>query len=489
MLRRLTTVTPKLGFSLLAACCVAIGAASGFVLLGQAWPQDSNVTMHLSLGGEQTLIDGFSSFNQSAEDGLARWNSHLDRFQFSVVRASSLTPRDGDRRNSVFFSKTVFGDPFGRRTLAVTLRTFEGKTIVESDVIFNTAQPFNSYRGPLRQAEGGGTLHDFHRVAIHEFGHVLGLDHPDQANQNVAAIMNSLEGDIDSLQPDDIKGGQYLYGGPPPDSTPTPPPTAADNLINISTRGVVGTEENVLVGGFIVQGAQETSLVLRALGPSLAGSGIAGPLDDPVIEVRDASGTLVRRNDDWENDASAATVRANGLAPSDAREAALAANLGAGTFTAIVHGFNGSTGVGLVELYDLRATDARLANISTRALVQTGDRVMIAGFIIGGDKPKQVILRGIGPSLSNSGVAGPLPDPVLELHNGSGSVVAQNDDWRDGADAATIQSKGLAPAHDREAAVLATLAPGTYTAVLRGFENGTGVALAEAYDLSPPPNQ
>lgn len=483
-------MTPKLALSLLAACCVAVAAAFGFALEGQTWPQDSNVTMQLSLGGNQTLIDGYTSFNQSAEDALARWNTHLDRFNFSVVRESSATPRDGDRLNSVFFSSTVFGDRFGASTLAVTLRTFQGATIIETDVVFNSAKAWNSYRGPLREAQSGGTLHDLHRVAIHEFGHVLGLDHPDQANQNVVAIMNSIVSDVDALQQDDINGGQYLYGGPPPTTTPTPAPGAADNLVNLSTRGVVGTDANVLIGGFIVQGAQETSLLLRALGPSLEQSGIADPLSDPMLEVRNGSGDLVRTNDDWQDDASSAsTLRSKGLAPADAREAALLANLGVGSYTAIVRGYNGATGVGLVELYDLQATNARVANISTRELVQTGDRVMIAGFIVGGDKPKQVILRAIGPSLGTSNVSGALEDPLLELHNSSGAIVADNDDWRDGADAAAIQTKGFAPAHDRESALLSTLNPGTYTAIVRGFNGATGVGLVEVYDLSPPPNQ
>lgn len=482
-------MSSKLPFALLGACLLAAASLFGYALEGQAWPQESDVTMQLSLGGGQNLIDGSASFNESAEDGLAQWNNQLNRFQFSVIRNSTVKPADGDRKNSVFFASTIFGDSFGGDTLAVTLRTWEGaSTLVEADVVFNSAQPFNSYRGPLRRAQSGGSLHDLHRVAIHEFGHVLGLDHPDEANQNVTAIMNAFESDVDALQPDDISGGQYLYGGPPPNTTPTPAPAAADNLVNLSTRGAVGTGDNVLIGGFIVQGAQQSSMVLRAIGPSLAAKSVTGAIDDPVLELHDGSGNLLRSNDDWEAGTDAAALSAKGLAPSDARESALIAQLDAGNYTAVVHGYNGGTGIGLFELYDLQATNARAANIATRGNVETGDRVMIAGFIVGGDKSKQVIVRAIGPTLDNS-VNGPLNDPVLELRNSSGTLLAQNDDWHEGADAPTIQNRGFAPGNERESAVLATLSPGSYTAVIHGYNNATGIGLAEIYDLSPPPNQ
>jgi hypothetical protein len=246
-----------------------------------------------------------------------------------------------------------------------------------------------------------------------------------------------------------------------------------------------------MIGGVIVQGTQQTQIAVRALGPSLSSKGVSGAISDPVLELRNASGTLLQRNDDWQEDAAAAaSLSSYGLAPSDPHESGMLVNLGSGNYTATVSGYNDASGIGLVEFYDLRAAAARLANISTRGFVGTEDRAMIAGFIVGGDKNKQVVIRALGPSLANAGVAGVLADPVLELRNSSGARIGvENDDWRAGADAASIESRGLAPVHEREAALMATLNPGSYTAIMRGYGGGIGVGLVEVYDLSPPPNQ
>jgi hypothetical protein len=469
--------------------CAAVRIAHGFALEGQSWPQGANIVMQLSLGGNQTLIDNSGSFGVSAEDALSLWNEHLNNVSFSVVRNSDVSPSSGDNLNSVFFSDSVFGSDFGSDTLAVTLRLFQGSTLVEADVVFNNSKSFNSYRGSLRQAQGGGTLHDFHRVALHEFGHVLGLDHPDEANQNKVAVMNSRESDVDALQQDDVDGAQYLYGSAPPHSTPTPAPVAADNLVNLSTRLFVGTGDSVLIGGFIIQGTQASTVVLRAIGPSLTARGVGGALSDPVLRLRNGAGDLVAENDDWAEGPNAASIQDEKLAPDDSRESAIQVTLDPGAYTVTVSGFNNATGVGLVELYDLQATNGRAGNISTRGFVSTGDNVMIGGFIVGGDKTKQVAVRAIGPSLASAGVSGSLADPLLELRDSAGTLVASNDDWADDPNAAALNGYGLSPTNDRESALLATLNPGNYTAVVRGYNNSTGVGLVEVYDLSPAPNQ
>jgi subtilisin-like proprotein convertase family protein/uncharacterized protein YegL len=256
-------------------------------------------------------------------------------------------------------------------------------------------------------------------------------------------------------------------------------------LGNISTRMRVETGNNVLIGGFIIAGTESKRVIVRAMGPSLAAVGVPGALADPTLELHDAGGQLIASNDDWGTNANQQEIANSQVAPGNPKESALLLSLPPGAYTAIVRGANNAAGVGLVETYDLDQTvDARLANISTRGLVQTGDDVMIGGTIVVGVGPTNVIVRALGPSLSNFGVQGALPDPTLELRNGNGAVIASNDDWESGGNAAELQANGLAPAHIRESAIYRSLPPGAYTAVVRGYNNSTGVALVEAYQLS-----
>ncbi|MBA2242398.1 MAG: matrixin family metalloprotease, partial [Chthoniobacterales bacterium] len=393
-----------------------------------------------------------------------------------------LPPGESDADNSVFFSRTVYGDAFGARTLAITLTSSHNSIITETDVIFNSAERWNSYRGPLQ-----GNLRDFHRVALHEFGHVLGLNHPDEREQRVVALMNSTIGDGYSLQQDDIAGARSLYDNGPAylDSFPSP------NLVNLSTRAFVSTGDRVLIGGFIIQGSQPATVVLRALGHSLAGRGVDNPLTDPVLELRNSNGALLGDNDDWLSSADAASIAGYHLDPSNSLESALLRTLNPGKYTAIVKAFDGNngdtTGVGLVELYDLHISGGRAGNISTRAQVLTGDNVMIAGFIIGGSQPKEVVIRGLGPSLTAANVANALPDPTMEVRDAAGNLILANDDWEADANAGRVRAARLAPSQTREAALYANLSPGSYTTVMRGFENATGIGLIDVYDLTPPP--
>ena len=247
--------------------------------------------------------------------------------------------------------------------------------------------------------------------------------------------------------------------------------TPAGRALNISTRMRVETGDNVLIAGFIITGDQPRRVMIRGMGPSLP---VNGALADPVLDLD--SGTIV--NDDWRSDQEAEII-ATTIPPSSDQEAAIVATLAPGAHTAILSGSGGGTGVGLVEVYDLdSATSGRLANISSRGLVQTGDDVMIGGFIVGGSNPAQMLLRAIGPSLP---VAGALQDPTLELVDSNGNSIS-NDNWRD-TQAADITATTIPPAHDNEAAVLASLAPGAYTAVVRGKDGAIGVALVEAYHL------
>ena len=160
----------------------------------------------------------------------------------------------------------------------------------------------------------------------------------------------------------------------------------------------------------------------------------------------------------------------------------IVATLAPGNYTAVLKGAHGETGIGLAEVYDLdSASAAQLANISTRGFVNTGDNVMIGGFIVGGTEPAKVLVRAIGPSLTTFGVQGALPATTLELHDANGSVIS-NEGWRNTQEA-DINATTIPPSNDNEAAILATLVPGNYTAIVRGKNNTTGIGLVEAYNL------
>ena len=241
------------------------------------------------------------------------------------------------------------------------------------------------------------------------------------------------------------------------------------------------TGDNVPIGGFIITGTQPKKVIVRAIGPSLSAL-FPGALADPVLELRDSSGSLIRSNDNWRSDQEAEII-ATTLAPSDDLESAIVATLPANNsnYTAIVRGVNDGTGIGVVEAYDLnQAVDSKLANISTRGLVQTGDNVLIGGMIVLGQNPLRVILRAIGPSLS---VPGALGDPTLELRDGNGALLATNDNWRSDQEAEIIATT-IPPSNDLESAIVRNLAPGNYTAIVRGVNNATGVAVVEAYNLN-----
>ena len=255
--------------------------------------------------------------------------------------------------------------------------------------------------------------------------------------------------------------------------------------LNISTRETVGTGDDVLIGGFIVSGTTPKQVILRAIGPSLAAVGLTGLLQDPTLEVHDASGATIFMNDNW-RDTQEAAIEATGIPPNDDRESAIVATLDPGAYTAIVQGKNNTTGTALVEAYDLDALPvSRFGNISTRGLVGTLTNVLIGGLIVSSEESAQanVIVRALGPSLGSAGVAGALlQDPTLELHDSNGAIVAQNDNWRDSQEG-IISSTGLAPSDDREAAIFATLPAGAYTAVVQGQNATTGVGLVEAYNI------
>lgn len=484
----------KSKFPLVALLLSLAPAAFAFAPLGDVWTKNRTVVMHLSLQPDKRNSDGMT-FQESAEDALSIWNKYLAHMQFAVVHNSPIDPTKTDADNSVFFDETVYGKTFGS-AVAVTLRQVRGKIMTEADVVFNSKLFFDDYRGPLRM-ENGNNVYDFHRVALHEFGHVVGLDHPDQDHAAVgyvapnpppSAVMNSRVSNTDALQADDIAGGQSLYADGPAYLAANP----SSNLVNISTRASVAPGDDSLIGGFIVQGSEPATVVLRAIGHSLRAQGIAAPLTDPIIELRGSDGRLIATSDDWITDnANTETIASYHLDPSNSRESALLVTLAPGSYTAIVHAFdNGDgdlSGTGLFELFDLHKTNGRAGNLSTRGQVLDGDGVLIGGFIIGGPQPKTIVARAIGPSLAAAGVARALGDPTLELRNAAGSLVAANNDWQQDPSATVINAEGLAPSNNAESALQTTLAPGNYTAIVRGNAGSNGIALVELYDLSPAP--
>jgi Domain of unknown function (DUF1906)/Protein of unknown function (DUF642)/Viral BACON domain/Putative binding domain, N-terminal len=271
---------------------------------------------------------------------------------------------------------------------------------------------------------------------------------------------------------------------PPPTATPTMTPTAAlpAQLVNLSTRLGVETRDNAMIAGLIITGTQPKKVIVRGIGPSLPA---VGSLADPVLELYDGSGVLLETNDNWIDSPSKQAIIDSTVPPKNDLESAIVRTLpanGAG-YTAILRGTSSTTGIGLVEVYDLNsAADSKLANISTRGLVQTGDDVLIAGMIVVGETSRNVIIRAIGPSLE---VPGKLADPILELHDGNGGTLESNDNWVDSPNKQAIIDSTIPPKSNLESAIVHTVVAGNYTAIVRGVNNGSGIAVVEAYDLGP----
>lgn len=242
-----------------------------------------------------------------------------------------------------------------------------------------------------------------------------------------------------------------------------------------------------MIGGVIITGTEPKRVIFRAIGHSMA-SQVPGTLGDPTLTLHDGAGTMIAFNDDFGQapEPERTEIQTSGLQPEDPQEPAILRTLAPGLYTAIVRGLNDTTGIALVEAYDLNpAGITRLANLSTRAFVDTNDNLMIGGAIVDGANV-EVVVRGIGPSLQVDGVPipGRLADPTLQVVNSQGTTVAQNDDWQsDPAQAQAIQATGLAPTNPAESAIRLTLPAGATTMLLRGANNTTGVGLFEIYEL------
>jgi hypothetical protein len=237
-----------------------------------------------------------------------------------------------------------------------------------------------------------------------------------------------------------------------------------------------------MIGGFTISGNEPKTVLIRALGPS---TGVPGSLGDPVLDLYLPGGVVIT-NDNWQDAANAGQIPAD-LRPQDPRESAILVTVPPEAYTAVVHGKAAATGIALVEVYDLSTgTPSRIVNISTRGVIQTGDNRLIGGFVLSGDQntTMDIVVRAIGPSLSNYHIVNPIADPFLDVRDANGNPVATNDNWKDDPNAAKVAQIGLAPQNDLESALYLQLTPGSYTAIVSRNGGTDGVGLVEVYSAT-----
>jgi hypothetical protein len=243
---------------------------------------------------------------------------------------------------------------------------------------------------------------------------------------------------------------------------------------------MVGTGDAIMLNAFIITGTAPRLVIVRGLGPSLP---VSSPLADPVLELRDSGGAVIVTNNNWRDDpGQEAAILASGFAPPNNLEAAIIATLNPGSYTVVLRGNQGGTGRGVNDLHDLSSSTASsVTAIGTRAHILTGADILASGFVT--QQSGNVLLRVLGPSLNQAGVANALANPTLELRDGNGMLLISNDDWVNSTQQAEIAASGLAPPNPVESAIVATLPPGTYTAIASGSNNGTGIGYVQLYRL------
>lgn len=581
--------------------------AFGYAYTGTRWASNS-ITMHLQLGASNgPLLDGHASWGASAEDALNLWSAQIATSKFAIVRDSTATQAARNRVNNVFFSNSIYGEAWGSGVLAVTL-TYSNSAgqSTECDVIFNSTIGWDSYRGSLRYSSSGA-VYDFHRVALHEFGHVLGLDHPDQAGQSVAAVMNSRITNLDALTNDDIAGAQSLYGASigaatAPVITTQPSSRTAIMGSNVSFT-VAATSSGAMTyqwwkNGAIVPGGAGATLTLTnvtsaasgsyyavvtnsigsttslaatltVLEPVVAPTIVASPssqtaaLGAPVTFSVSASGTgpltyAWRKNGVAIPGANAATLTLPSVQAADAGNYSVVVTNSAGSATSAVAtltlsaapavvsgpvsqtiaagqrltlsvGFAGAQttfqwlkngvpipganrseftveAVGPADAGDYAVTltngsgsvtsapatvtvaYSQLVNLSSRGLVRAGE-ALAAGFVLRGDAEKTLLVRGIGPALTDFGISGALSRPKLEVvAQQSGQALAANGAWDERSQlSSTFAALGAFALRggSGDSASEVRLASGLFTMRVTSEQAGAGgIALAELYDAN-----
>jgi len=524
-------------FSIIATLFIAAPAIHAFNLDDERW-RTSPVTMHLQLGTiSGSLIDGSTSWGAVAEDALATWNGVLTNFRFTVVQDSTVAQARSNRLNNVFFSSTVYGSTFDRFTLAVTLLSTSSTNGVsngftEADVLFNTAFSWNSYRGNLRNASGGGTLQDFRRVAIHEFGHALGLNHPDDIGQSVSAIMNSVTSNTDTITGDDIAGARAIYDGNTVAVAPsiTTQPTSRTVTVGASTTfTVVATGAAQLTyqwfrnGSTAITGATAASFTLSNVQPANAASytvvvaNSAGSITSNAATLTVNSATVAPTISAQPvaqavtvGSPASFTVTATGTAPltfqwrkngtaipgaANSQTLTLPATVAAdaGTYSVSVSNSVGSILSALATLTVNPAGPAsRLSGLSVRTTLAVRQTVTV-GFTMTGTQTKPVLVRAVGPSLAPFNIADRMADPSLVLFNAANPPVriAENDDWFGSSTiantAAALGSFALASPASLDAALIRDISGG-HTVQVSGSSFAAnaaataGTVIVEVYD-------
>jgi alpha-tubulin suppressor-like RCC1 family protein len=436
--------------------------------------------------GGSLLIAGHSAGATSAGT-LETWGGN----SFAQLGDGSVTnsPMPAVVNNLPSISSFAVG---GYHTVAVTvdglLYVWGYNAFGQLGIGTKSTQPIPQLKGGLSLTPGPGDLDGDNLPDAWEMRFFGNLDQAGDGDPEGDGLVNFLE---------------FQQGSNPTvvDYVSPSPAAASSQLVNGSGRAPAGTGENTIIAGFIIRGDAPKKVMIRALGPSLSSAQppVTNPLGDPKVELFDSNGVSLGRNDNWRVTQiggliagdQASEIQRSTLAPTNDQESALIVTVPAGNYTAHINTTNNATGIALLEIYDLEQNSSQIVNVSARARLSTGDNVLIGGFTIAGTAQLKVIARALGPSLFAYGIAGALQDPTLELHNSSGTAFAFDDNWRDSQETA-ILATGIPPGDNREAAIVATLEPGAYTAVVSGKNQTSGVALIEVYALqatTPPDPQ
>ena len=261
--------------------------------------------------------------------------------------------------------------------------------------------------------------------------------------------------------------------------------TAPDAVLyGLSTRAKVISGDDIIIGGIGIGASSSKKVIIRGRGPSLTASGVPNALPNPMLYLFGPDGSIIASNGDWQSAPNAAEISASGFAPAHSLDSAILMDLHSGAYTAMVVSADGQSGAGLVEVYELDHPDVPITSLSTRAPVLGSNDLMIGGFIITGSEPLTVVVRARGPSLAASGIASPLANPSLQLIRASDNqTIASNDDWGAATNAQQLAASGFAPGYALESAILITLEPGAYTALVSGTGGSTGLGIFEVFAL------